>query len=216
MEMIRWQLQGHCIYKYRSVVGCMCTWIAVCVSPTIGDLFTAETLQVPITKQNQVAAHSEKKKHFENRSGKTPLCSIHSLITLGTNDCLNLSADIVESVNLLKWLSYVARDVNFKQFQQFHKLFWQFFPSLLSTSSYRFPSAVTKPHQGTLKRTQRFWFSLTTLLLLSIMYVLRVCVLLYVWAAPPHRPMFYGVCTYDKSTEELKCFSTMLKAMCQH
>lgn len=28
--------------------------------------------------------------------------------------------------------------------------------------------------------------------------------------------MFYGVCTCDKSTEELKCFSTMLKAMCQH
>lgn len=31
-----------------------------------------------------------------------------------------------------------------------------------------------------------------------------------------HKPMFYGVCTCDKSTQELKCFSTMLKAMCQH
>lgn len=50
--------------------------------------------------------------------------------------------------------------------------------------------------------------------------VMCVCVRACVTVACEHccdaGPLFYGLYTCDKSTEELKCFSTTLKAMCQH
>lgn len=54
--------------------------------------------------------------------------------------------------------------------------------------------------------------------LLSCIYVFHthVYVSAEYWWAMWHTPTFYGVCTCDKSSGELKCFSTMLKAMCQH
>ena len=208
MEMLRWKLLGQCISKHSSwLLGC----VHLCGIPSdwkcVGSGGARNSAWIRLLLLAGL---------FERSSGKTPLCSNHWLIALRTNDCLLLSGDIVESANVSKWAELCHLWCELEAVPTAVTAGSAWYPSRVSTSIFTFSSRTDEP---TFVKAQKHFF-LTVLLPQSEPDLRIIPVWVYITAlclcAMQHRPMFYGVCTCDKSTEELKCFSTTLKAKCQY
>lgn len=139
MEMTRYQLQGQCIYIHSSgLSGCVRMNLRLCES-SFENVFAAGMLQ---NANNRAEAGCSSQLYaLLKRSGKTPLCSIHSLIALWAKDCFIISTDIGESVNLLAELLIMM---------------WAFCCQP-SSFPHRFRSVQMRPYQGDIYESTIFF-----------------------------------------------------------
>lgn len=182
--MIRWQLQGQYIYKYRSLVGCLFTWISLCVCLTTGNLLSAEIVWIQITKQNQVAAQRTENR-YTLTIGQVKLHYVQSTVSSLQEQmaACTFFADILGSVKMLGsgWTMLPMNSL-----AGFFGYFYQFVLNVFLLISFCRDKATTEDtcrNATTIKRLKKIFVSSGNLAA-SEAYACLLWVLLYVWAMP--------------------------------